>query len=98
MPTARPRAGLTFAALASLTLVAGCERPVASTGEYSGTMVISSGGGPDILLPPSFRLCLRRARQPHPGRRVWAPGLLPRRILRHHGHRVRRGAVYPGPA
>src|SRR6059036_297310 len=52
MPTARPRAGLTFAALASLTLVAGCERPVGCTGEYCGTMVIASGGEPDILLPP----------------------------------------------
>src|SRR5437870_4819537 len=52
MPTARPRAGLTCAALASLTLVAGCERPVGCTGEYCGTMVIASGGEPDILLPP----------------------------------------------
>src|SRR5437870_9662722 len=60
MPTARPRAGLTFAALASLTLVAGCERPVGCTGEYCGTMVIASGGEPDILLPPVSEFSITR--------------------------------------
>ena len=60
MPTTRPRAGLTCAALASLTLVAGCERPVGCTGEYCGTMVIASGGEPDILLPPVSEFSITR--------------------------------------
>src|SRR6266571_3005316 len=60
MPTTRPRAGLTFAALAGLTLVAGCERPVGCTGEYCGTMVIASGGEPDILLPPVSEFSITR--------------------------------------
>src|SRR5207249_5539765 len=60
MPTARPRAGLTCAALASLLLVAGCERPVGCTGEYCGTMVIASGGEPDILLPPVSEFSITR--------------------------------------
>src|SRR5881296_2325478 len=60
MPTARPRAGLTCAALASLILVAGCERPVGCTGEYCGTMVIASGGEPDILLPPVSEFSITR--------------------------------------
>src|SRR5439155_26952686 len=60
MPTARPRAGLTCAALASLLLVAACERPVGCTGEYCGTMVIASGGEPDILLPPVSEFSITR--------------------------------------
>src|SRR5947207_11521219 len=60
MPTTRPRAGLTFAALAGLILVAGCERPVGCTGEYCGTMVIASGGEPDILLPPVSEFAITR--------------------------------------
>src|SRR5437879_12224297 len=60
MPTARPRAGLTFAALASLTLVAGCERPVGCRGEYCGTMVSASSGEPDILLPPVSEFSITR--------------------------------------
>src|SRR6059036_2758394 len=60
MPTARPRAGLTCAALASLLLVAGCERPVGCTGEYCGTMVIASGGEPDILLPAVSEFSITR--------------------------------------
>src|SRR5213595_1441507 len=60
MPTARPRAGLTFAALAGLLLVAGCARPVGCTGEYCGTMVIASGGEPDILLPPVSEFAITR--------------------------------------
>src|SRR5881396_2243412 len=60
MPTARPRAGLTFAALACLILVAGCERPVGCTGEDCGTIVIASGGEPDILLPPVSEFAITR--------------------------------------
>src|SRR2546428_1592140 len=60
MPTARPRAGLTLAALACLILVAGCERPVGCTGEYCGTIVIASGGEPDILLPPVSEFAITR--------------------------------------
>src|SRR2546425_837487 len=60
MPTARPRAALTCAALASLLLVAGCERPVGCSGEYCGTMVIASGGEPDILLPPVSEFSITR--------------------------------------
>src|SRR5207244_8644287 len=60
MPTARPRAGLTLAALACLILVAGCERPVGCTGEYCGTIVVTSGGEPDILLPPVSEFAITR--------------------------------------
>src|SRR5213595_826405 len=60
MPTARPRAGLTLAALACLILVAGCERPVGCTGEDCGTIVIASGGEPDILLPPVSEFAITR--------------------------------------
>src|ERR1041385_3315108 len=60
MLTARPRAGLTCAALAGLLLVAGCERPVGCTGDYCGTMVIASGGEPDILLPPVSEFSITR--------------------------------------
>src|SRR5882672_4268238 len=60
MPTAHPRTGLTLAALAGLLLVAGCERPVGCTGEYCGTMVITSGGEPDILLPPVSEFAITR--------------------------------------
>src|SRR5213083_1178781 len=60
MPTARPRAGLTLAALACLILVAGCERPVGCTGEDCGTLVIASGGEPDILLPPVSEFAITR--------------------------------------
>src|SRR6266581_4651933 len=60
MPTARPRTGLTCAALAGLILVAGCERPVGCTGDYCGTMVIASGGEPDILLPPVSEFSITR--------------------------------------
>ncbi len=61
MPTtclARPLAAL--AALAGLILVAGCERPVGCTGEYCGTIVIASGGEPDILLPPVSEFSITR--------------------------------------
>src|SRR5216110_844541 len=61
MPTtrlARPLAAL--AALAGLILVAGCERPVGCTGEYCGTIVIASGGEPDILLPPVSEFAITR--------------------------------------
>src|SRR5882724_7188525 len=60
MPIARPRTGLTLAALAGLVLVAGCERPVGCTGEYCGTLVIASGGEPDILLPPVSEFAITR--------------------------------------
>src|SRR5438128_5431221 len=60
MPTARPPTGLTLAALASLLVVAGCARPVGCTGEYCGTMVIASGGEPDILLPPVSEFSITR--------------------------------------
>src|SRR6267142_5774655 len=60
MPTAHPRTGLTLAALAGLLLVAGCERPVGCTGELCGTMVIASGGEPDILLPPVSGFAITR--------------------------------------
>src|SRR6266700_2733861 len=60
MPTARPPTGLTLAALAGLLLVAGCARPVGCTGEYCGTMVIASGGEPDILLPPVSEFAITR--------------------------------------
>src|SRR6266516_6339783 len=64
MPTtrlARPLAALAaLAALAGLILVAGCERPVGCTGEYCGTIVIASGGEPDILLPPVSEFSITR--------------------------------------
>src|SRR5882724_1740254 len=60
MPTAHPRTGLTLAALAGLLLVAGCERPVGCTGEYCGTIVVTSGGEPDILLPPVSEFAITR--------------------------------------
>src|SRR5437867_9866793 len=60
MPTARRPIGPTLAALAGLILVAGCERPVGCTGEYCGTMVIASGGEPDILLPPVSEFAITR--------------------------------------
>src|SRR5881409_3125204 len=60
MPTARPPAGLTLAALAGLVLVAGCERPTGCSGEYCGTLVIASGGEPDILLPPVSEFAITR--------------------------------------
>ncbi|PYO96301.1 MAG: hypothetical protein DMD60_10865, partial [Gemmatimonadetes bacterium] len=60
MPTARTRTGLTLAPLAGLLLLAACERPVGCTGEYCGTMVIASGGEPDILLPPVSEFAITR--------------------------------------
>src|SRR5258706_1481494 len=60
MPTARPPTSLTLVALAALILVAGCERPVGCTGEFCGTMVIASGGEPDILLPPVSGFAITR--------------------------------------
>src|SRR5205809_825216 len=60
MPTARPRAGRACAALDSLLRVAACERPVGCTGEYCGTMVIASGGEPDILLPAVSEFSITR--------------------------------------
>jgi len=60
MPTARRPTCLTLAALAAFFLVAGCERPVGCTGEYCGTMVIASGGEPDILLPPVSEFSITR--------------------------------------
>src|SRR5713101_5750671 len=60
MPTARPPIGPTLAALAGLILAAGCERPVGCTGEYCGTIVIASGGEPDILLPPVSEFAITR--------------------------------------
>ena len=53
MPTTRPPARLpAVAALASLVLLAGCERRGGCSGDYCGTLVIASPGEPDILLPP----------------------------------------------
>jgi len=60
MPTARRSAELIPLALAALFLAAGCERPVGCTGEYCGTMVIASGGEPDILLPPVSEFSITR--------------------------------------
>src|SRR6267143_751859 len=60
MPTARRPIGPTLAALAGFILVAGCERPVGCSGEYCGTMVIASGGEPDILLPPVSEFAITR--------------------------------------
>lgn len=43
---------ITLAALAALTLTAGCKRRAGCAGEYCGTLVIAAAGEPDILLPP----------------------------------------------
>jgi len=51
MPTIRPTRRLTAAALAGLLLVAGCARKGGCTGDYCGTLVIATGGEPDVLLP-----------------------------------------------
>src|SRR5213082_4101032 len=52
MPTIRPPSWLTAAAaLASLLLVAACARKGGCTGDYCGTLVIATGGEPDVLLP-----------------------------------------------
>src|SRR3979490_110675 len=61
MPTARPSRPLAaLAAVAGLILVAGCERPVGCTGEYCGTIVITSGGEACILLPPVSEFSITR--------------------------------------
>src|SRR5213079_3090558 len=53
MPTIRPPSRLTAAAaLAGLLLVIGCARKGGCTGDYCGTLVIATGGEPDVLLPP----------------------------------------------
>src|SRR6201997_3714328 len=53
MPSMRPSSRLTIAAgLASLLLVVACARKGGCTGDYCGTLVIATGGEPDILLPP----------------------------------------------
>src|SRR5207302_11205497 len=51
MPTIRPTRRLTAAALAGLLFVAGCARKGGCTGDYCGTLVIATGGEPDVLLP-----------------------------------------------
>src|SRR5881392_3000815 len=52
MPTIRPPSRLTAAAaLAGLLFVAGCTRKGGCTGDYCGTLVIATGGEPDVLLP-----------------------------------------------
>ena len=52
MPTIRPPSRLTAAAaLAGLLLVAACARKGGCTGDYCGTLVIATGGEPDVLLP-----------------------------------------------
>src|SRR5438094_876400 len=51
MPTIRPTRRLTAAALAGLLFVAGCTRKGGCTGDYCGTLVIATGGEPDVLLP-----------------------------------------------
>ena len=51
MPTMRPTRRLTAAALAGLLLVAACARKGGCTGDYCGTLVIATGGEPDVLLP-----------------------------------------------
>src|SRR5205085_1064002 len=51
MPTIRPTRRLTAAALAGLLLVAACARKGGCTGDYCGTLVIATGGEPDVLLP-----------------------------------------------
>src|SRR5437773_10380205 len=52
MPTIRPPSRLAAAAaLAGLLLVAACARKGGCTGDYCGTLVIATGGEPDVLLP-----------------------------------------------
>src|SRR5881398_3857153 len=52
MPTIRPPSRLTAAAaLAGLLLVVACARKGGCTGDYCGTLVIATGGEPDVLLP-----------------------------------------------
>ena len=52
MATTRPSSRLTAAAaLAGLLLVAACARKGGCTGDYCGTLVIATGGEPDVLLP-----------------------------------------------
>src|SRR5881398_4163513 len=52
MPTIRPPSRLTAAAaLAGLLLVVACTRKGGCTGDYCGTLVIATGGEPDVLLP-----------------------------------------------
>src|SRR5438093_13705731 len=60
MPTARRSTGSLPLTLVALFLVAGCERPVGGSGEYSGTMVIAAGGERDILLPPVSEFSITR--------------------------------------
>src|SRR5216110_3246876 len=61
MPTTRlARALATLAVLTGLIVVAGCERPTGCSGEYCGTLVIASGGEPDILLPPVSEFAITR--------------------------------------
>src|SRR6059036_871491 len=61
MPTTRlTRALATVAGLTGLIVVAGCERPTGCSGEYCGTLVIASGGEPDILLPPVSEFAITR--------------------------------------
>src|SRR3989449_7434182 len=61
MPTTRlARALATLAGLTGLIVVAGCERPTGCSGEYCGTIVIASGGEPDILLPPVSEFAITR--------------------------------------
>src|SRR5438067_12858146 len=54
------RALATVAGLTGLMVVAGCERPTGCSGEYCGTLVIASGGEPDILLPPVSEFAITR--------------------------------------
>src|SRR5256885_4312583 len=52
MPTIRPPSRLTAAAaLVGLLVAAGCARKGGCTGDYCGTLVIATGGEPDVLLP-----------------------------------------------
>src|SRR2546429_734274 len=52
MPPTRPPSGLTAAAaLVGLLVAAGCARKGGCTGDYCGTLVIATGGEPDVLLP-----------------------------------------------
>src|SRR3989454_2717785 len=61
MPTTRlARALAALAGLTGLIRVAGCERPTGCSGEYCGTLVIASGGEPDILLPPVSEFAITR--------------------------------------
>ncbi|HYT03600.1 MAG TPA: ABC transporter substrate-binding protein [Gemmatimonadales bacterium] len=58
MPTT-PRLSAVVA-LASLALLAGCERRARCTGDYCGTIVIAAPGEPDILLPPVGQASISR--------------------------------------